>query len=157
MPKLYDMVKIFTVSKSTVVVCAASLLILLFVYAAVSKLMAFPSFRYSLSLSPLIGKQAALLALLVPAVELLIAALLFIPLTRKKGFLAAFVLLGLFNLYIGYMLLFAPVLPCSCGGILQSLGWKEHLLFNGIFTLLAGFGWGIIEKETHCTSTALLQ
>jgi len=58
----------------------------------------------------------------------------------------AFVLMTVFTLYIAYMLLFTPKLPCSCGGVLQQMTWKQHLLFNIGFTLLAAYAiW--LKKE----------
>jgi hypothetical protein len=44
----------------------------------------------------------------------------------------------IFTVYIGCMLLFAPDLPCSCGGIIRQLSWKQHLLLNLFLLVLAG-------------------
>jgi hypothetical protein len=78
---------------------------------------------------------------MIPSVEIGISLLLVIPNLRKPGLLFSASLMSLFTLYIAYMLLFTPELPCSCGGILNSLGWKEHLIFNLCFTTLAFMGW----------------
>jgi hypothetical protein len=43
------------------------------------------------------------------------------------------------------MIAFDPELPCSCGGILQSMNWTQHLIFNIFFTLL-GLGAIAFEK-----------
>jgi hypothetical protein len=115
----------------------AALFILLFVYTALSKLVELDRFRAVLSSSPLLGSYAVLLSAAVPFLELLTSALLFFPRTRKTGLWISFILMLLFTGYIGYMLAFASHLPCSCGGVIQSLSWKQHLLFNTFMTMLA--------------------
>jgi hypothetical protein len=125
---------------------ASSLLILLFVYTAVSKLIDFRNFQVVLSRSSLIGKSASLIAWLLPFVELAAAALLFLPATRLRGLFSSFILMLVFTVYIALMLLNSEKLPCSCGGVLGSLSWKEHLLFNIFFTLIALTGW-LLERK----------
>ncbi len=46
-----------------------------------------------------------------------------------------------FTVYIGLVLtgLFGRV-PCSCGGVLSSLGWEAHFLFNVCILALAVIG-----------------
>lgn len=43
----------------------------------------------------------------------------------------------MFTAYIVIILHFSYFVPCSCGGILEKLGWTEHLIFNVVFVLLA--------------------
>ena len=121
-------------------VCTA-LLLLLLVYTGIAKLMDYPAFRMVLRTSPLIGSLAPTMAWILPALELIIAMALFFPRTRLLGLGASATLMCLFTLYVGYMLLFEPKLPCSCGGVLSSMGWPEHLLFNLFFTGVALLGW----------------
>lgn len=128
---------------------AASLLILLFTYAALSKLFAYGSFRSVLGTSPLIGVLAPWLPFLLPAAELLITMLLIVPSHRHRGFRAAMVLLGLFTVYLCGMVLFAPQLPCSCGGVLQQMSWKEHIAFNGFFLIVAFAGLRSVSPPKH--------
>lgn len=118
----------------------SSLFIVLFVYTAVNKLMGYDSFQTVLTQSPLIGSFAAVIAWLLPLLELGIAGLLFFGSTRKAGFYAAGSLLLLFTGYIGYMLLFSPHLPCSCGGVIKYLSWRAHFIFNMVWILLALMG-----------------
>ncbi len=134
---------------------SSSLLILLFVYTASSKLMNFHSFVIVLSKSPLINSYAHLVAIALPFVELTISALLFIPKHREKGFLFSSFLMFFFTIYIAYMLAFAPNLPCSCGGVLQTLGWKNHLIFNCFFMLISGVGW-LTERKTKLENLKIL-
>jgi hypothetical protein len=35
-----------------------------------------------------------------------------------------------FSVYIYLILNYSDFIPCSCGGILEKLGWTEHLIFN---------------------------
>jgi hypothetical protein len=124
-----------------------ALLIFLFVYAAISKLANHNQFIYVLSKSPLIGQFTALISWIVPVVELLISLLLFRPGWRRFGLSMSMLLMSAFTLYIGYMLLFTPQLPCSCGGIIQQLSWREHLLFNILFTVLAYMGFRFTKQS----------
>ena len=115
--------------------------IFLYVYTAVSKIISHDSFESVLSRSPLLSKFSSFVSWMIPSVEIGISLLLVIPNLRKPGLLFSASLMSLFTLYIAYMLLFTPELPCSCGGVLNSLGWKEHLVFNIFLTALAFIGW----------------
>jgi putative oxidoreductase len=134
--------------RSTVIEIIAALFILLFVYTATSKFFEFASFKYVLSKSPLIGNMAPAVAWGLPIVELLISLLLFIPRTRRLGLWASFGIMVLFTGYLGYMIYFTPDRPCSCGGVLKQMTWKQHLVFNIGFTLLALLGlW--LQRRQH--------
>jgi hypothetical protein len=126
--------------KKTALEVIASLLILLFVYTALSKLYDIPRFQWVLGKSPLLKSSASFVAWFVPILELGISALLLFPRTRNVGLISSFALLTIFTLYIGYMVLFVPKLPCNCGGVIQQLTWQQHLIFNSVFILLAGLG-----------------
>lgn len=123
------------------------LFILLFVHTALSKLLGFRAFQLVLSHSPLIGKAALTAALLIPSVEILVAVLLFLPLTRKFGLAASAILMSVFALYVAYMILWAPRLPCSCGGFFETMSWRSHLVFNVLASLLALAGWRMQRAE----------
>jgi uncharacterized membrane protein YphA (DoxX/SURF4 family) len=120
------------------VVCL--LYILLFVYAAISKLLDFENFRVQLGQSPLLSAFAGSIAWLVPVLELLIALLLVLKRWRLIGLFAAFTLMTMFTAYIYIILNYSSFVPCSCGGILEKLGWTEHLFFNLVFIMLAAAG-----------------
>jgi hypothetical protein len=55
------------------------------------------------------------------------------------GLLASFGLMTVFTIYIAYMLLTSSHLPCSCGGVISKLSWKEHLWLNVLLSVLAAF------------------
>jgi uncharacterized membrane protein YphA (DoxX/SURF4 family) len=122
------------------------LYILLFVYAAVSKLLDFENFQVQLGQSPLLSAFAGWVSWGVVIVELFISLLLIFPKYRLAGLFAAFSLMVLFTTYIFIILNYSSFIPCSCGGILEKLGWKEHLVFNMLFILLAIVGILILRK-----------
>ena len=91
------------------------LLVLLFVYAAVTKLLDYNNFKIQLSKSPLLKGSGTYIAVLLPLLELLAAGMLIFPSSRKTALVISFLLLLLFTLYITYMLMTEKKLPCSCG------------------------------------------
>lgn len=119
-----------------VVPIISSSLIFLYTYTAISKLADYASFLRVLEGSPLLGTGAGALAILLPLAELGVSLLLLFPRTRLAGLLGSFVLLVLFTSYLGYMVLYAPHLPCSCGGVISSLSWSGHMVLNGVFLAL---------------------
>jgi len=123
--------------KSNAVEIICYLFILLFVYAAAGKLLDFEEFRVQIGQTPMLSAFANNIAGAVPAIEILVSLMLFIPKLRLKGLFAAFSLMIMFTTYIIIILNFTSYIPCSCGGVLEELGWTEHLIFNLIFILLA--------------------
>ncbi|TAL44069.1 MAG: hypothetical protein EPN92_09315 [Chitinophagaceae bacterium] len=117
-----------------------ALFILLFTYTSVSKLLHIDNFIHTLGKSPLFATWAGFTAWSVVFGEWLIALLLLYHPLRLLGLYASLILMSLFTIYIGYMISFSDRLPCSCGGILQQLSWKNHFLLNIFLTLLAVCG-----------------
>lgn len=118
---------------------ASLLLIILFTYAAFSKLLARNIFTFQMQLAPvhLVNELAPFLSWFVPFIELLIVVLLCYERYRLAGLYCSFCLLLSFNIYITAMLLSGLDLPCTCGGIISHMGWKMHLLFNAGFMIIA--------------------
>ena len=112
------------------------LFIFLFVYAAVSKLTDVQKFQVQIGKSPLLTDIAPFVAWFIPITEILVAGMLAIPRLRLMGLYASFSLMVIFTAYIIAILKFSPHVPCSCGGILESMGWTGHLIFNASFVLL---------------------
>jgi hypothetical protein len=106
------------------------LLIFLFVYTACSKLTDSKGFVAVLQKVPLIGRGAGVVAILLPLAELLIALLLLFEGSRLTGLYASLVLLFVFTVYLVFMVLVVPHLPCSCGGVIGKMSWKQHIVFN---------------------------
>lgn len=115
----------------------AALFILLFVYTATSKLFSHQAFVVTLNRSPLIAFAGNFLSWAIPAIEILIATLLFVPRFRRTGLIASFILMTMFTIYIAYMLATSSHLPCSCGGVISKLSWPQHLWLNVLLVTLA--------------------
>lgn len=108
--------------------------------------MDYSTFKEQLSESPLLGSMAGLIAIGLPLAEFFVVILLIVPNWRLKGFYAALTLMTVFTVYVIALLSFSNKLPCSCGGIISELSWPQHLVFNGLFILLACLGL-ILEKR----------
>ncbi|PHR12829.1 MAG: hypothetical protein COA40_08165 [Aequorivita sp.] len=113
------------------------LFIVLFVYAAISKLLDFETFQIQLAQSPFLGTYAGVLSVLVPAVEILLSVLIIFPRYRIAALIGCFTLMIMFTVYIFIILNFSDYIPCSCGGVLEKLSWTQHLVFNIVFIVLA--------------------
>lgn len=122
--------------KLTVEIISA-LLVVLWTYAAISKLIDYKTFVFQLGRSPYITEMANTVAWMLPLVELSVTVLLIMKPTRLIGLYASFFLMLLFTGYIYIMLYYSYYVPCSCGGILSHMSWNQHLIFNICFTVLA--------------------
>lgn len=113
------------------------LLILLFVYASVAKLLDYPNYYGEINGQPLPNVLTPFIVWTLPTLEMLIATGLMIERTRLTALWATFILMSLFTLYVGLILANVfGVIPCACGGVINNFGWKEHLWFNIFFTIL---------------------
>lgn len=125
------------------------LFVVLFVYAATAKLLDYQKFVIQVGQSPLLIPFAGWVAWFIPTVEILIAILVATPKLRTIGLYASFTLMAMFTAYIIAILNTKGYVPCSCGGILEKLGWTEHLIFNIIFVILSLIG--IFLAPTKCS------
>lgn len=114
--------------------------ILLFVYAATSKLIDFQKFRVQIGQSPLISPFADWVAWFIPLLEIVISALLAVQRVRNWGLYAAFTLMVMFSAYIFTITHYSDYVPCSCGSILEHMNWNQHFIFNMFFVVLAIIG-----------------
>ncbi|GGB23756.1 MauE/DoxX family redox-associated membrane protein [Puia dinghuensis] len=136
-----------------IIIC---LLILLFVYTAVSKLADYNNFLFVLRQTDELRPFAAILSIALPLVEIVVAVLLIIPSTRHKGLYTSLILMSVFTIYVAYVNFLASHRPCACGGVLKGLKWRQHLIFNIIFTLIALAGiW--LNKTLHQQDNVPLQ
>lgn len=120
---------------------AAWLLASLFIYTSVSKAYDWQGTKLAMYNQLFPEWMAEILLYLLPFLELGIASMLLVSAWRKTGLLFSLILLILFTGYVGWIGLgFAYRVPCSCGGVLNSLDWEEHLLFNLAFLGIAGYG-----------------
>ena len=124
--------------KRNVTIAVSYLFILLFLYAAISKVLDYETFTVQLAQSPLLSAYAGIVAWLVPGVEIIIALFLVFERFRILALYAAFTLMVMFTAYIYIILNYSDFIPCSCGGVLEKLSWTQHLVFNLVFIILAG-------------------
>src|SRR5690606_31524550 len=137
-----------SIPKKIIIEIISLFFILLFVYASISKLLEFNDFQTQLGQSPLLGAFAIPISYGVIGIELVTSILLAFKKTRIQGLYLAFLLMVMFTTYIIIILNFTSFTPCSCGGVLEALGWTEHLIFNTVFILLALWALYLIEKVT---------
>jgi putative oxidoreductase len=125
----------------------AVLLIILFVYTASSKMLDFAQFKVQLEIQAIPRWSVPILLYTLPGIEMSTALLLAFPLSRIVGLYLSVLLMAVFTAYIALALMhiFSRV-PCSCGGVLKSLGWKNHFFFN-LFFLLSSLAGLILEKR----------
>ncbi len=122
--------------------------ILLFFYAGLSKIVDGNKFFDNLNNSPIVGGNIAGIAeWIVPLAEFTVGFLLSFSRTRLKGMIAGLVLLFIFTGYIIGILFFSPYIPCSCGGVIALLSWKQHLLFNVMCIGLGAYNYWLLKKE----------
>jgi len=117
------------------------LLVLLWIYTAVSKLMNIHEFERQLK-NQVFGKVfTQWLFWLIPITEISAAIMLVFNSTKIYGLVLSLILMALFTGYIGLVLLnFYPRIPCSCGGVLKNLGWHAHFWFNLFFLCISALG-----------------
>ncbi|WP_143774359.1 MauE/DoxX family redox-associated membrane protein [Niastella vici] len=131
--------------RTTIIETIIFLYTFLFLYTGISKLIAYDVFRENISDSPILAPFATPIAWGLPWLEFGITILMIIPRWRLKGLYAALVIMALFTVYVIAILIFDQELPCSCGGIIQQLSWPQHLIFNGMFIVLAA--WALILQK----------
>ena len=139
--------------KETAIRIFCSLLILLFAYAGLSKLTNYNLFQKELQDFPFISTSANFIAWFIPLIELITVCLLFFSSTHLYGLYVSLILLLLFTGFLIFMLAFDKNLPCSCGGIISRLSWKQHIVFNLVFIMpsIAGI---VLYKQLHKTNSS---
>ncbi|PIV93659.1 MAG: hypothetical protein COW44_08355 [Flavobacteriaceae bacterium CG17_big_fil_post_rev_8_21_14_2_50_33_15] len=123
------------------------LFILLFVYAASSKLLAFQQFETQLVKSPFFSAYAHWMVWMIPLSELSVVVLFLFQKYLLLAFYSSLFIMTLFSLYIYLVLNFSDSIPCACGGFLSNLGWREHFIFNMVFIILALIGVITTHKQ----------
>ena len=128
-------------AKQLIVYITTLVFILLFTYTATDKWLHFEQFVKTMNAQAFNARFTPFLVFGLPAVELLVSAILLFPKTRMLGLYSATLLMAIFTIYIGLGLLHIyDRVPCSCGGIFETFTWKEHFIFNLVLT-----GIGIIS------------
>jgi len=126
----------------------SSLLILLFLYASVSKWLAFKTFIGDMNNQPFPNWMTPYLVYSIPVIEVLIAVGLIFEKTRVPALYASFVLMMAFTIYTVAVLSHAfRYVPCSCGGVIKKLTWPQHLFFNLFFVGISLIGIWLKKRD----------
>lgn len=125
------------------------LLVLLFVYTGSSKLLAHNFFLNQLSQIAILKKIASPVSVFLPMLEIGTGLLMAFNNTQLLGFWTASLLMTGFTIYVAGMLILKSSLPCTCGGVIASMSWNQHLIFNLFFMLLAWFGLYNLYKKSY--------
>ncbi len=106
--------------------------IFLFVYTGFSKLMDTKSLFTALRNAPLFLTTtfAAFLSWVVAIAEILLAIMVGFKKTSYYGWLGVIMLLTIFTIYTAWIVFVSHFEPCTCGGLMTLLSWKQHLIFN---------------------------
>lgn len=134
-------------NRKPIVDVIAALFILIFFYTAISKSVNINYTVATLRSASVFKPVAWEVAWGVVFLEYIIVSLLFFPKLKRFGLIASFILMTLFSLYIIYMKIVVPSLPCSCGGIISKLNWNQHLMLNIFLIVLALLGIWLTKKE----------
>jgi putative oxidoreductase len=135
--------------------CAAALLIMLFLYASVSKFLDFKTFTGEMNNQPLPNSWTPFLVWFIPCSEIIISVALVAERTRLIGFYGSLVLMSLFTLYsMAILLHFFAFVPCSCGGVIKKLTWPQHLVFN-LFFVTISIGGIVLQRRKYFKSIFL--
>jgi len=142
--------------KASIIKSIDVLLIVLWVYAALSKLLDYEESRRQMLNQVFPIFIANILLWAVPLSELTAAGLLCFQRTRRAGLKLSLLLLLLFTGYIGLVMLnvFGRV-PCSCGGILEQMTWGQHLAFNLLFVFLLVFALFFYPRTSQTKKVGL--
>ena len=128
----------------------AVLLAFIWSYTSLDKLVRFESSKKSFHNQPFPSELSEVLAYAIPTIELLIALLLLFSVSRWWGYLSSILLLTVFTTYVGLIWVGAfPRVPCSCAGLLESMGWETHFWINSLLILLSIAGFGMIKKKRN--------
>lgn len=124
--------------RNSLILISKFLIILLFIYAATSKLINVNEFQQQMYQSPVIPeKLIPIIAYLLPIAEIVIACLLIFDKTSKWGLLFSFFIMLFFFLYMTGLVAFYVKVPCACGGVLGHMSYTTHIIFNLFFTVMS--------------------
>ncbi|MBO9204612.1 MULTISPECIES: MauE/DoxX family redox-associated membrane protein [Niastella] len=137
------------IKRTTIIETITLLNIILFLYTGIAKMDDYSVFKEQLTESPVLAPISKTIAILLPILEFLVVLMLAIPRWRLKGLYTTLALMIIFTCYITILLTTSDHLPCSCGGIIGLLSWKQHLIFNGLFILLDIWAIRLMLKEKN--------
>ena len=128
--------------------CISALLILLFLYASMSKFMDFYTFTGEMLNQPLPHYLTRFLIWFIPITEIVLCLLLLFERTRLLGLYGSLGFMSLFTIYsIIIVLNFFGRIPCSCGGVIKRLTWRQHIILNLFFVAISISGIILQRKK----------
>lgn len=134
--------------------CISALLILLFLYASMSKFMDFHTFTGEMMNQPLPHYLTRFLIWFIPITEIVLCLLLLFERTRLLGLYGSLGFMSLFTIYsIIIILNFFGRIPCSCGGVIKRLTWRQHIVFNLFFVSVSISGIILQRRKLFKTIT----
>jgi thiol-disulfide isomerase/thioredoxin len=125
--------------------------ILLFIYTGVAKLTEMPLVREQMISAPFLGAFAGFISWGLPIGEILLAIALFLPVLRLKALYVTLALMTTFTVYVVVILFMDNHLACSCGGIIEELSPRQHVLFNSACVALSTVAI-VVERRQQPTS-----
>lgn len=121
----------------TVIEVIASLLIVLFLYAAISQVVSHPTFQSQINRSLSNTVLSGIIAWLIPAIQLAIVIILWRPATRLAAFGCSLAMVGCYTVYLIVMLPGAFKSNCHCGELWQQATLEINVLVNLAIIFLA--------------------
>ncbi len=112
--------------------------VFLFAYTGYSKLLDHVSFTRGIARVPILGHFPEAIGWGVPILELVLAVGMVVPEPRvqRVSFGISVSLMAIFTLYLLLMVSLVKEKLCHCGGVIGSLGWTEHMMFNAAILAL---------------------
>ncbi|MDO3643503.1 MauE/DoxX family redox-associated membrane protein [Mucilaginibacter sp. L3T2-6] len=127
---------------------------ILWLYAAVSKLVDFSHFKDAMKKQPFGEGLQNLLIYGLPPMEILTGVLLLTEKGKLTGLYISAILFTAFTIYILLIILkFFGHVPCSCGGLIGQMGWTFHFWFILFFLTLTGVSIITIIKRKEYRNT----
>ncbi len=118
--------------------CISALLIMLFLYASLSKFLDFHTFIGEMNNQPLPNSWTPFLVWFIPCTEILMCIALLFERTRLVGLYASLFFMSLFTIYSLFIVFnYFGRIPCSCGGVIKKLTWNQHIVLNLFFVALS--------------------
>jgi len=134
-----------------------SLIMVLFLYTAASKLIDFRGFAAAMRNQVFPNRFVPALIIILPTIEILTSVALIFEKSRILGLLSSVSLMTIFTLYVGMVMMhFFHRVPCSCGGVIKHMSWGLHLGLNLFYLMISLVGLILqIQKQKqikfYCT------
>jgi hypothetical protein len=135
------------IKRATIIGTITIVNVIVFFYTGVDKILAYNIFKEQLHNSPILSAVAKPIALFLPCIELVIVRFLAITRWRLIGLFASLCIMSIFTVYIIALFLISPELPCSCGGMINSISWGQHTAFNCVFILLTFWAIQLSKRD----------